>query len=107
VKTLKPVRIAAIVVALHVLVLSFFMSKPPAKYFFATCMGTVVVWGIVFSLKEQRRRAGIVVGLVVALVIQQVAFHVWRSELAGIWWPLVQFLSIQCVVVSSLSSSPG
>jgi predicted tellurium resistance membrane protein TerC len=82
------------------------MSKPPAKYFFATCI-EVVVWGIVCSLKEQKRRVGIITGLVGALVIQQVAFHVWRSEMTGIWWPLVQFLSLQCVVVSSLSSSPG
>jgi hypothetical protein len=93
--------------ALHLLVLSFFVSIPPAKYFFATCMGTVVVWGLVFSLKEQQRKVGIAVGLLLALVIQQLAFQIWRSELAGIWWPLLQFFSLQYVVILSLSRSSG
>ena len=106
-RTPKPVRIALLVVALHFFALSFFMWKPPAKYFFATCMASVVVWGTVFSRKEHRRRAGVVVGLGVALVIQQLIFQVWRSEMTGIWWPLAQFLSIQYVVASSVSSSPG
>ena len=100
-------KIASVIAALHLIVLSFVFCKPPAKYFLITCVGTVVVWGTVFSLREQKRRAGIVTGLLLLLAFQQATFHFWRSEQAGFWWPLVQFLSLQYLVALRCGSSSG
>jgi len=103
----KIVKLVSLVATLHVFALSLFFSKPPGKYFFVTCIGTIVVWGWVFSLRAQKRKVGIIAGVVVALVIQQFAFHVWRAEIPGVWWPLLQFASLQCLVALSCSSSLG
>ena len=45
-------------------------------------------------------------GLLLQLAIQQVAYHVWLSSQAGVWWPLVQFLCLQYVVALRFGSSP-
>jgi len=46
------VRIASVVLALHVTVLGFFLFKPPLNYFMVTCLSTVVVWTAVFAERE-------------------------------------------------------
>lgn len=101
----KTVRIASIVAALHILVLSFFMSKPPAEYSLFTCVGTVAVWGMVRLVKKEKRMVGIIIGFLIALVIQQTAFYIWGSAQKEFWWPVVQFLSLQLVVLLSLDMS--
>jgi hypothetical protein len=35
---------------------------------------------------------------VLGLVIQQAAYHAWRAELRGFWWPLVQFFALQSLI---------
>lgn len=107
VKIANPMRVASVVVALHVLLASLFLSPHPGKYAFSACLATIVIWGTLYYLKQHQRSAGIIAGFLLALVVQQIAFHVWRSEFADIWWPLVQFLSLQYVVAGALRSSAG
>jgi len=94
-------RIASVVIALHLLLLSFFVFRPPAKYFLVTCIGTIVVCGLLFSIKMRKTWVRVVAGLLLPLATQQAVFQFWRCELPGVWWPLVQFLSFQYLVVYS------
>lgn len=105
---MRPVKIASVVVALHLIVLGFFFFKPPLNYFAVICLSTVIVWLVVFLFGKRRKWAAIVAGSLLQLAIQQVAYHAWLSDQAGVWWPLVQFLSLQYVVVVALrlGSSP-
>ncbi len=91
-------RYVAIISALHVVVLSFVMGLRHVAYALAGTLTATLVWGVVFSLEKQKRRAGVVVGAVVGLAVQQVAYHVWKSELPGFWWPLAQFAAVQTLL---------
>lgn len=103
---MQAVKIASVVVALHLIVLGFFFFKPPLNYFAVTCLSTVIVWSVVFSFGKRRKRAAIIAGSLLQLAIQQVAYHAWLSDQAGVWWPLAQFLSLQYMVALRLGSSP-
>ncbi len=102
--TVKVAKIALVVLALHLIVLGFFFYKPPVNYFTVVCFSTVIVWPITFSLSKRRKWAGLIAGLVVQVAIQQVAYHVWLSREASLWWPLVQFLALQYVLVLRLAA---
>lgn len=93
------------VVALHLIVLGFVFFKPPLNYFAVICLSTIMVWAAVFS-RKRRLRAAIIAGALVQLAIQQVAYHSWLSNQTGVWWPLLQFLSLQYVVALRLGGSP-
>lgn len=101
---MKVVKIASVVLALHLIVLSFFFYKPPVNYFVVICLSTVIVWSVVFSISSLKRRAGIIAGLLLQLAIQQSAFHAWVSDHAGVWWALAQFLCLQYVLALRLAS---
>lgn len=103
---MKVVKIASVVLALHLIVLSFFFYKPPLNYFAVACLSTVIVWSAVFSFGKRRKRAAIIAGSLLQLAIQQFAYHAWLLGQAGMWWPLVQFLVLQYVVALRLGSSP-
>jgi hypothetical protein len=106
VSTIWSIRIVSVVVALHLIVLSFFFYKPPVNYFLVVCFSTVIVWPLVFSLSRRKGRAGIIAGFLLQLAIQQVAFLLWVSGQAGGWWPLAQCVSLQYVAALRLGSSP-
>ena len=93
------------VVALHLIVLGFVFFKPPLNYFAVMCLSTIMVWSVVFSFKR-RPRAAIIVGVLLQITIQQVAYHAWLASQTSIWWPLAQFLSLQYVVALRLAGSP-
>jgi len=103
---MRPLKIASVVAAVHLIVLGFFFFKPPLNYFAVMCLSTIVVWSAVFSFGKGRKRAAIIAGLLFQLVTQQVAYHAWLSGQAGVWWPLAQFLALQYVIVLHLGSSP-
>ncbi|MBI3850529.1 MAG: hypothetical protein HY298_09715 [Verrucomicrobia bacterium] len=103
---MRPVKIASVVVTLHLIVLGFFFFKPPLNYFMVTCLSTVIVWSAVFSCGKRRKWAAIITGSLLQLAIQQVAYHAWLSDQARVWWPLAQFLSLQYVVALSLGRLP-
>jgi hypothetical protein len=97
-------KVASVILALHLIVLGFFFYKPPVNYFVVICFSTVIVWLVVFSFSSRKRRDGIIAGLLLQLAIQQVAYHAWVSDQAGVWWPLAQFLSLQYVVALRLAA---
>ena len=103
---MKVAKILSVVLAVHLIVLSFFFFRPPVNYFLVTCLSTVIVWSVVFQFSSRKRWAAVIAGLLLQLAIQQVAYHAWLSAQAGIWWPLAQFLSLQYVVALRLASSP-
>jgi hypothetical protein len=94
----RSLKLILFVAALALVPLSFFFYRPPAYYFFITCLATVMVWGAVFSLKPGKRLGGTLVGQAVLLAIQQLAFHHWRAEQTSAWWALAQCLAIQYLV---------
>jgi predicted PurR-regulated permease PerM len=103
---MKFAKISSVVVALHVIVLGFFFFRPPVNFFAVTCLSTIIVWPVVFSVGQRKRLASITGAVVLQLVIQQVAFHAWLTETTGRWWPLAQFLGLQYVVALRLGNSP-
>ena len=104
---MRTIKIASVVVAVHLIVLSFFFYRPPVYYFMVTCLSTVVVWSAVFSFGKRRKPVAIIAGSLLQLVTQQVAYHAWLSGQAGVWWPLGQFLALQYVIALRLGSSPN
>ena len=103
--TLRLAKIASVVVALHLIVLGFLFFNPPLNYFVVTCFSTVIVWSVVFGFGRRKKWVSIIAGSLLQLATQQVAYHCWLSGQAGVWWPLVQFLSLQYVVALRLGSS--
>ena len=103
---MKVAKVLSVVLAVHLIVLSFFFFKPPVNYFVVTCLSTVIAWSVVFSFSSRKRWAAVGAGLLLQLVVQQVAYHAWLSDQAGVWWPLAQFLSLQYVMALRLGSSP-
>ena len=99
-------KIASVVVALHLIMAGFFFFKPPLNYFAVICLSTIIVWAIVFSLGRRKRWACIIAGLLLQVIIQQIAYHWWLREQVGICWPLAQFLGLQYLVAFRLGSSP-
>jgi hypothetical protein len=91
-------RLMAVIAALHVAVFSFFFELRHCGYILAATLSATLIWGVVFFLKEQMRRAGFIVGVVVGLAVQQVAYQAWKAELPGFWWPLAQFGALQFLV---------
>jgi len=45
-----------------------------------------------------KRRVCVIVGFGLSLTIQQAAYQVWKTELAGFWWPFVQFGAVQLLI---------
>jgi hypothetical protein len=102
---MKAVRIALVVVALPLIFVAFYFFKPPLNYFAVTGLSTIIVWSAVFTWFKQRRWAGMTVGALLQLAIQQVAYHAWLADKADLWWPLVQFIALQYVIALRLSGS--
>jgi hypothetical protein len=99
----KVAKVASVVLALHLIGLGFFFYKPPLNYFTVVCFSTVIVWPMTFSLSK-RRKLGLIAGLLVQVAIQQGAYHVWLSRETSLWWPLLQFLALQYVLVLRLAA---
>ena len=96
------VPIVAVVVALHVVMLSLVVGLRHPGYILAATLSATVIWGVVFFLNERRRRAGSIAGAVVCLAVQQMAYEVWKAELPGFWWPLAQFGALQLLAAYGL-----
>lgn len=97
--------IVSVVAALALITLPFFFYRPTVNYFAVICLSTIVVWSAAFACFARRRWLGIIVGAVLQLALQQVAYHAWLSGQADIVWPLVQFIALQYVIVLRLSGS--
>jgi hypothetical protein len=91
-------RLMAIIAALHVGVLSVAFGLRHIGYILAATLSATLIWGVVFLLKERLRRARIIGAVVAGLVVQQVAYQVWKAELPGFWWSLAQFVALQFLV---------
>ena len=101
---MRIIKILSLVVALHLIGLAFLFYKPPLNYFAVSCLSTILVWAAVFKCRR-RLRAAITAGALLQLAIQQVTYHIWVAPQISIWWPLLQFLSLQYVVALRLGSS--
>lgn len=99
-------KIASLVLAVHLIVLPFFVFKLPLNYFAVTCLSTVIVWSAAFAFSRRKKWASIVAASLLQLVIQQVAYHAWVSVQAAVWGPLVQFIALQYVVALRIASPP-
>lgn len=98
-------KVVSVVVALHLIGLSFFFFTPPINYFAVICLSTVIVWSLVFCCGKRMRLGAIIVGALLQLAIQQLAYHAWLSDQVGVWWPLAQFLGLQYVMALRLGGS--
>ena len=97
-KNQKLIRLAVVIVALLVTVLSIAFGLRHFGYILVATLSGAFIWCVVFFLDERKRRAGLIVGALVALVVQQLAYHAWKAELPGFWWPLAQFGALQFLV---------
>jgi len=95
--------VAAVVVALHSAVLGFMFGPVAWQYLLVAVISGALIWGVGWVLMSQRRWAGLFVGMVVALAVQQIAFRWWRGQFAGAWLPLVQFAALHVLIGLGLS----
>jgi hypothetical protein len=102
---MTPLRVLAVVATLHLMALSFAFGPRSAAYVLAAYLSAVTVWGSVFLMSQQRRHAEWVVGSLAIVIIQQIAYRVWKAELPGFWWPLVQFGTVQFVIAVGISGA--
>jgi uncharacterized membrane protein AbrB (regulator of aidB expression) len=91
-------RILAVVMGMHLAALSFVFGPRSITYVLAAYLSSVVVWGIVLLVSRQKQPAGWIVGSLVIVIIQQVAYHTMKSGLPGFWWPLAQFFAVQFLI---------
>jgi len=99
--------VVGLVVALHVAVLSTVFGPRHVGYMLSATLSGTLIWGGVFQLDDRRLKAGSVVGAVLALAVQQVAFQVCKGQLAGFWWPLAQFGALQFLCAYGLRRCRG
>jgi hypothetical protein len=101
-KSEKLLLLAVAIAALHVAGLSIVFGPRHIGYILAATFSATLIWGGVFCVSGQKRRAGVVAGVLLGLAIQQVAYHLWKAELAGFWWSLAQFGALQCLIAYGL-----
>jgi hypothetical protein len=94
--------VAFVILALHVVVLSVGFGQRHFGYLVAATLSAAFVWSVVLFLNERKRRAGIIAGVIVGLVVQQLVYHHWKAELPGFWLPLAQFGAVQFLVAYGL-----
>ena len=99
------VRTTAVVVCLHLAVLSFVFGERHVGYTLATIASATVIWGAVFFVDGRRRKPAIGLGVLLAALIQQFAYFVWKPELGEFWWPLTQSASLQFLIACWIGSS--
>jgi hypothetical protein len=99
-------KIPLVVLALHLIVLSFFFFKPESKYLMVIVLSTITVWPFAFYLDKSGKWTTILAGSLVQLFVQQIAFHSWAQNVAPLW-PFLQFVSVQYIVAWRLSSPEG
>ena len=104
--SVRYVRIAPVILAVHLIVLAFFFFKPRLNYFVLVCLSTMFVWSLVFAFGKWRLKTAIVIGWLIQIGIQQFAYHSWLRDQAGLWWPLLQFNALQYLIVLRLNSPP-
>jgi len=90
--------IASVVAMLHVVALSFVVGPWHWKYLLVTVASAGILWIVLPLLLPPRRWTGLLIGAIVALLVQQAAFWLWRAKLGGIGWPLVQFASVHFLI---------
>lgn len=96
------IRLAAVVAALHVAVLSVLFGLRQIGYIMAASLSATLIWGAVFTLNAPRRRTGVIAGMALGVIVQQIAYQVWKAELPGFWWPLGQFAAVQFLMAYGL-----
>lgn len=96
--TRPPLRILAVVVALHLAALSFVFGPRHIAYILAAYLSALAVWGVVFLISDQKRSASWIVGSLAIVIVQQIAYHTMKSGLPGVWWPLAQFFALQFLI---------
>lgn len=79
-KTEKLIRLALVIAALHVTVLSFVVGQRHFGYIVAATLSATPIGGVVFFLNDRMGRASFVAGVVFSLAVQQVAYRVWKAE---------------------------
>ncbi len=100
--TVNLIRLAAVVAALHVAVLSVLFGLRQIGYILAASLSATLIWSAVFTLNAPRRRPGIIAGVALGVIVQQIAYQVWKGELPGFWWPLAQFAAVQFLMAYGL-----
>ena len=91
-------RLVAVIVALHVAVLSMVFGMRHVGYISVAAFSATLIWGRVFFLNERKRRAGLVAAVFGGLAVQQLVYQSWKAELPGFWLPLAQFGALQFIV---------
>ena len=104
-KTNTLARTTTVVVSLHLAILSFLFGERHIAYILVTTASATVIWGVVFFLDRRRRKPAIALGVLLAALIQQLAYSVWKPELGGFWWPLTQSASLQFLIACWIGSA--
>jgi hypothetical protein len=90
--------IAAMVAALHALAFSLILGPWHWKYLAVCGASGVALWGVLPMILRLRPWAALLVKGMLALVVQQTAYHLWRSKLGGFAMPIAQFASIHILL---------
>jgi len=98
--------LVAIIAGLHVTVFSVVLGPRCVPYLAAAYLTAVAVWGSI-SVSGWMGRAGVIVGVGLSLAIQQTAYHAWKTELGGVWWPLAQYFALQLLIGGGVRRAIG
>ncbi len=98
-------RTVAVVVSLHLAILSFVFGQSHIAYILVTTASATVIGGVIFFLGGRRRKLALGLGVLLAALIQQFAYLSWKPELGGFWWPLIQSGSLQFLIAYWIGSS--
>jgi hypothetical protein len=94
--------ITVLVVALHVAAVSLAFEPIRWQYLLAAVLTAAVIWSLLPRLDSRRRWIGFLVGVALALAVQQVSSRLWRSQFNSVWPPLVQFAALHVLIGFSL-----
>src|SRR5688572_25129824 len=86
--------IAVVVVALHLAALGLAFGPIRWQYLLVAVVSADVIWSVLPRPLSRRRWVGFLVGVAVALTMQQAVFRLWRSQFASAWPPLAQFAAL-------------
>jgi len=99
------IHVMAVIAALHVVVFNVLFGPGHLAYILVATSSATLLWATVFYLDEQKRRKGTIAAILVGLIVQQVAYQFWKSELINFWWALAQFWALHFFIAYGLGKT--
>ena len=101
-KAKEVTTITVLIVALHVAAVSLAFGPIRWHYLLAAVLTAAVIWSLLPGLDSRRQWIGFLVGVALALAVQQLTFRLWRAQFTSAWPPLAQFVALHVLIGFSI-----